>query len=218
MRYFIAILIFLIIATVSILGFRSDTFKKPPVWVFDDMDIQARYSPQGKNKFFPNHMDDRPVIAGTVGRGYGWGIKEVFSEDYSYEVAKNPTLYSGQDESGEFAKGFPLEITDEVMEMGQKKYDIFCAVCHGQTGNGNGITKQYGMAATPSYHDARIREMAEGEIFNTITNGKNLMGAYGPVLNPRERWAVIAYVRALQLSGNASVKDVPVQHRKNLGL
>ena len=218
MRYFIAILIFLIIATVSILGFRSDKFTKPPVWVFNDMDIQAKYAPQGKNKFFPDHRDDRPVIPGTVGRGYGWQVKEVFSEDYSYEVAENPPLYSGKDEKGDWYKGFPMAVDEQVMELGQQKFDIFCAVCHGQSGDGNGITKQYGMAATPTYLDERIETMAEGEIFNTITDGKNLMGSYGAVLTPEERWAVIAYVRALQLAGNARVEDVPAQYRKELGL
>lgn len=218
MRYFIAIWIFVIVATVSILGFRSDKFTDTPVWVFPDMDIQARFEPQGKNAFFPDQMDDRPVIPGTVQRGYGWEEKEVFSSDYSWDVAANPAMYSGKDAKGEWYKGFPVEVTPELMAQGKAKFDIFCLPCHGQTGDGNGITKKYGMAATPTWHDDRIRNMSEGEIFNTITNGKNLMGPYGPVLNPEERWAVIAYVRALQLAANATVEDVPAQYRKDLGL
>ncbi len=218
MRYFIAIWIFVIVATVSILGVRSKKFSETPVWVFPDMDIQARFEPQGKNEFFANGMDDRPVVPGTVMRGYGWEEKEVFSSEYEWDVAKNPAMYSGKDANGEWYKGFPVEVSPELIAQGQAKYQIFCLPCHGQTGDGNGITKKYGMAATPSYHDDRIRQMAEGEIFNTITHGKNLMGPYGPVLNPEERWAVISYVRALQLAGNATVEDVPPQYRKDLGL
>lgn len=218
MRYFIAIWIFVIIATVSILGFRSDRFEAPPVWVFPDMDIQARYEPQGKNEFFPNTMDDRPMVPGAVMRGYGFEEKEVFSADYQWDVAKNPSMYSGMKSDGSWYVGFPIDVTPEVMATGQKKYEIYCQVCHGETGDGNGITKQYGMAATPTYHDARLRGMSEGEIFNTITHGKNLMGAYGMKLRPEERWAVIAYIRALQLANNATVEDVPQQFRKELGL
>ena len=218
MRYFIAILIFLIIATVSILGFRSDKFKKPPVWVFPDMDIQAKYTPQGKNSFFPDQRDDRPVVPGTVGRGYGWEVKSVFEEDFSYPAAENPAMYSGKKDNGDWYVGFPLEVDQNLMKLGQQKFEIFCAVCHGQTGDGMGITKQYGMAATPTYHDDQKRDMTEGRMFNTITYGRNTMGSYGAKLNPKERWAIIAYVRALQLAGNATINDVPLQYRKELGL
>lgn len=218
MRYFIAIWIFLIVATVSILGLRSDKFTETPIWVFPDMDIQARFEPQGENKFFPNGMDDRPVVQGTVQRGYGWDTKEVFTAEYEWEVAKNPPMFSGKKENGDWYEGFPTEVSPSLLEQGKAKYEIFCLPCHGETGDGNGITKKYGMAATPTYHDDRLRSMSEGEIFNTITHGKNLMGGYGAVLDPEERWAVIAYVRALQLANNATVEDVPAQYRKELGL
>ena len=218
MRYFIAIWIFLVVATVSILGFRSDTFTETPIWVFPDMDIQARFEPQGENKFFANQMDDRPIVKGTVQRGYAWDQKEIFSSDYEWDEAKNPSLYSGKNDKGEWYRGFPIVVTPKLLEQGQVKYQIFCLPCHGETGDGNGITKKYGMAATPTYHDDRLRSMSEGEIFSTITDGKNLMGAYGAVLNPEERWAVIAYMRALQLASNATIEDVPAQYRKELGL
>lgn len=218
MRYFFAIWIFSIVAVVSILGFRGDKSTRNPIYVFPDMDWQAKYLPQGQNEFFADGRNDRPVIPGTAGRGYGWDIKEVFSPDYTDPVSLNPTLYSGKDADGQWHRGFPIEVTDEVMHLGQQKFTIFCAVCHGAGGDGNGITKQFGMAATPTYHDDRLRGMAEGEIFNTITHGKNLMGAYGMKLRPEERWAVIAYVRALQLSHEVSIEDVPEQFKPELGL
>jgi mono/diheme cytochrome c family protein len=182
------------------------------------MDWQAKYLPQGENKFFPNQMDDRPVVQGTVPRGYEPQVKEVFSADFEYAQAENPSLYSGKDEQGAWYRGFPLRVNHELMELGQEKYTIFCAVCHGALGDGNGITKQYGMIATPSYHDERLRSMAEGEIFNTITHGKNTMGSYGDKLEPKERWAVILYLRALQQAQNSTLDAVPANHRSELGL
>ncbi len=218
MRYFIAIWIFGIVAVVTILGPRGAKSTRNPIYVFPDMDWQAKYLPQGENEFFADGRNDRPVVPGTVGRGYGNELKEVFSAEYVDPVSQNPALYSGKDADGNWYRGFPIEITDEVMQLGHDKFNIFCIVCHGASGNGNGITKQFGMAATPTYHDNRIRGMAEGEIFNTITHGKNLMGAYGMKLRPEERWAVIAYVRALQLANDATIEDVPEQFKPELGL
>jgi mono/diheme cytochrome c family protein len=93
---------------------------------------------------------------------------------------------------------------------------IYCYPCHGAVGDGNGITKQYGMVVTPSFHDDRIRNMPEGEIFNTITHGKNTMMPYADKLAPADRWAVISYVRALQRAGHASIDDVPLEQRGEL--
>jgi len=218
MRIFFAVWLFVVVAVVSILGFRSDKFRQPPIWVFPDMDIQAKFKPQGKNEFFADQRDDRPVVPGAVLRGYNWDVKEVFEGDYEFAKAKNPPAYTGKTADGDWVRGFPIAVTYDLVELGQQKYTIFCQPCHGQTGDGNGITKQYGMAATPTFHDARLRDMADGEIFNTITHGKNLMGAYGMKLNEEERWAVIAYLRALQLAQNASIDDVPAQFRTELDL
>lgn len=106
----------------------------------------------------------------------------------------------------------------KLLARGRDRFTIYCAPCHGRVGDGNGITKRYGMGATPTYHDDRLRAMAEGEIFNTITNGKNNMNPYADKLTPEDRWAVIAYVRALQRAQNSSVADVPREHRAELGL
>lgn len=218
MRIFLAVWLFVVVATVSILGFRSDKFREPPVWLFPDMDIQAKYLPQGQNEFFADQRNDRPMVPGAVLRGYNWDVKEVFDGEYQFAKADNPSAFSGMDTNGAFVKELPIEVTFDLVELGQRKYEIFCLPCHGATGDGNGITKKYGMVATPTYHDARLRDMPVGEIFNTITHGKNTMFGYGMKLNPEERWAVVAYVRALQLAHNATVDDVPEQYRKELGL
>ncbi len=112
--------------------------------------------------------------------------------------------------------GIPLEVTRELMERGQQRFNITCAMCHGATAAGNGITKQYGLATVVTLQDERIRKMSDGEIFNTITNGKNTMMAYGPNIIVADRWAIIAYLRALQRSQNAVIADVPENHRAEL--
>ena len=95
------------------------------------------------------------------------------------------------------------------MQRGQERFNITCAMCHGATAAGNGIAKQHGLNTVVTLQDQRIRNMADGEIFNTITNGKNTMMAYGPNITVADRWAIIAYVRALQRSQNATAADVP---------
>jgi mono/diheme cytochrome c family protein len=112
--------------------------------------------------------------------------------------------------------GLPMKLTDALMERGKQRFNINCAVCHGMTAAGDGITKQYGLATVVTLQDERIRKMADGEIFNTITNGKNTMLAYGPNVTVTDRWAIIAYLRALQRSQNATEADVPPDHRAEL--
>jgi mono/diheme cytochrome c family protein len=103
----------------------------------------------------------------------------------------------------------PIELTVERMKRGQQRYNIHCLPCHGASGDGKGITSKYGMVAVANFHDARLVSMTDGEIFNTITHGKNLMGSYGANINIEDRWAVIGYVRALQRSRLATLDEVP---------
>lgn len=216
MRYFLVIFALVVFGTVSILGFRGKKSEKEPLYIFPDMDIQAKYLPQGKNDFFNDQRNDRPVIAGTIPRGHSWDMANVFSPSYDYKVDEQPEFYTGKTSTGAFVTGFPVEVDHSLMEKGREKYQIFCQVCHSAAGDGNGITKQYGMVATASYQDDRLRNMPEGEIFNTITNGKGQMLPYRDKLSPEERWAVIAYVRALQRSQNARMDDVPEAMRMQL--
>lgn len=218
MRYFIASFLFTCLGIVTFLGVRGMKSQKPPVYLFPDMDYQAKYLPQGRNDYFSDQRNDRPVLEGTVIRGYGWSIPEVFSQDFEDNRSLQPEIYTGKTATGEWVRGFPIPIDRAFIESGRQKFTIFCKVCHGASGDGNGVTKQYGMIATATYHDDRIREMPEGEIFNTITHGKNTMLSYADKLTPQERWQVIAYVRALQRSQNATLEDVPEQYKGQLGL
>lgn len=218
MRIFLGIFCLVCVTTVSFLWVRGVKSTKPPIYVFPDMDFQDKYKPQGENHFFADHRNDRPVVTGTVPRGSGLNEAVTFSGDYAYQPALNPILYSGKNADESFYSGFPVAITHGLLELGQQKFAIYCSACHGVLGDGNGVTKQYGMVATPSYHDDRLRNMTEGEIFNTITHGKNTMLGYGDKLKAEDRWAIVAYVRALQLAAHAPVSDVPAEHRADLGL
>jgi mono/diheme cytochrome c family protein len=116
----------------------------------------------------------------------------------------------------QWGTGIPVEVNEQLMERGRQRFAITCAMCHGATAAGDGITKQYGLATVVTLQDDRIRKMADGEIFNTITNGKNTMMAYGPNVVVADRWAIICYLRALQRSQNTMVADVPPEHRADL--
>jgi len=202
MRYFLFAFALAVTAVVSILGFRGGSFTKPPLEVFSDMDDQSKYKPQGTSTFFADGRTDRLPVSGTVARG-------LLKDDEFLHFGKN-----GDD----WAKGFPMPVTEDFVNRGKDRYGIYCAVCHGGVGDGNSVTKPRGMAIVASYHDDRLRDMPEGELFNTITNGKGLMGYYRDKLTVEDRWAVIAYMRVLQRSQNASIDDVPQANRKDLGL
>ena len=209
MRYAYYSLAFLVVLLVSVMGFRGLRSTQPPIEVFPDMDHQAKYKPQAESKFFADGRADRPIPAGTVPRGRTTAADPAFlrADDFHY---------AGKKPDGSFARGFPVEVTADFVKRGQNRYLIYCYPCHGALGDGNGITKSYGMLATPTYHDDRIRTMPEGEIFSTITNGKNTMMPYADKLSPDDRWAVIAYVRALQRARHATIADVPADERGGL--
>jgi len=209
MRYSYYTLAFLCLLTVSVMGFRGMISTRPPIEVFPDMDRQAKFRPQTASKFFGDGRADRLPVPGTVPHGRTPVADPAF-------LGADEFHYAGRAADGSFARGFPVDVTERLIRRGQDRFQIYCQPCHGALGDGNGITKQYGMVATPSYHDDRLRSMAEGEIFNTITNGKNTMSPYADKLSPDDRWAVIAYVRALQRAHHGSIDEVPLDHRGEL--
>ena len=218
MRYVWLAFLFLVVTVLSILGFRGSTSKRPPLEVFPDMDRQAKYKPQAESRFFADGNTDRPLPPNVVPRG------RTAEVDSSFLGAESHTFRGlvpgGTPVNGDWARGYPpgVELNEVFLNRGRERFTIFCAPCHGQLGDGNGITKQYGMGATPSYHIDLIRNQAEGEIFNTITNGKNTMLGYGDRIPAEDRWAIIAYVRALQRAHQGTVEDVPPANRSELGL
>jgi mono/diheme cytochrome c family protein len=206
----------LVVLTVSVLGFRGTKFTHSPMdvfpeWLFPGMKYQPKYRPQGSSAFFADGRADRPLPTGVVPSAYG---------PLGQPLRADRHLAEGKTEQGDFARGFPASIPVDLklLEHGRERYTIYCTPCHGALGDGQGITKQYGMGATPSYHDDRIRNMPEGEIFNTITHGKGNMLSYADKLTVEDRWAVVAYVRALQRAQMGTVADVPPAHKTELGI
>lgn len=217
MRIFIIIYVALIAAVISIFGFRGALSEKTPIEVFPDMDRQARYKPQGENSFFADGRNDRPVPVNTVARGNYLEYEQVFSEDFEDTFLGNTNFVAGKHPDGSWVAKIPVEVDYSLMEMGRQKYEIFCTSCHGAAGDGNGVTKPYGVLAA-SYHDDRLRNEADGYIYDVITNGKGLMYGLKDRLSPEERWAIVLYVRALQRSQNARAEDVPVSERTEIGI
>ncbi|MEM8866692.1 MAG: cytochrome c [Verrucomicrobiota bacterium] len=216
MRIFLVIYAFTIVAVVTIFGFRGSITTKEPIEIFPDMDRQARYKPQAENEFFADGRNDRPVPQNTVSRGSYLNYLEVFSPEFEDSMLGDTAYTFGKKIDGSFVAKAPTEATNEFLQMGQQKYEIFCSVCHGSAGDGNGVTKPYGILAT-SYHDDRLRGETDGYLFDVITNGKGLMLGLKDRLSPEERWAVVLYVRALQRSQNAAAADLPAGPKTELG-
>ena len=212
--------VLLIALVVSLLGFRGSKSRREPIYIFPDMDRQNKYYPQSESNFFENGMTDRLPPANTVARGNALDRKTVFSAEYSAEQLKDIEFLTGKDAEGNFISGFPVAVTHEMMEKGRERFDIFCSACHGYAGDGTGAIKNFtGPNLAPAnLTQALFVQQPEGQIYNTIANGKNTMMSYGDKLNPEERWAVVLYVRALQMAGNATVENIPDSERKGLGL
>jgi len=225
LRGFFVIFLLCTIAILAVFGFRGQVSTAPPIEVFPDMVRQPKVRAQAPLDLFADGRGPRLPVAGTVPVGYEMPKAQKL-EAPATEVGPwshpNASFSSGTDyyNTGkmvdQWGTGIPLQVTPELMERGQQRFNITCAMCHGANAAGNGITKQYGLATVVTLQDERIRKMSDGEIFNTITNGKNTMMAYGPNIIVADRWAIIAYLRALQRSQNAAVADVPEENRAEL--
>lgn len=229
MRYVYIAFAFVVVLTVSLLGLRgpSHTFTKPPIELFDDMDRQSKLKAQGRSEFFGDRRNDRSTPANVV----AYGRSSLSAAPDGEFLGNDAHRFRGQvvDKDGKpamtadgkpvFAAGYPssVPVTHELLARGQNRYNIYCLPCHGQLGDGRGITSMYGMTV-PTYHDARLRAMPEGEIYNTITHGKATMQPYGDKLSTEDRWAVVAYVRALQRAADGRETDVPEGEKAKLGL
>jgi mono/diheme cytochrome c family protein len=208
MRYFLAILLISIAAVIGVLGFQGTHFRKPPLYIFPDMEWQLKLRPQKPSGFFANGRTSQLPVAGTIPRSAP--IKAAAGDVYPYEEA--PVAGTTN-----FVEVNPMPITAAMVKRGQQRYTINCSPCHGQLADGNGITKKIGaMALVANLHDARIVTMTDGELFYVITNGRNQMGAYGANVAVEDRWAVVAYLRALQFSQLGTIDDVPEPLRASL--
>lgn len=211
--YFILVFAASTTAFFAIVGFPGHLSRTPPLEVFPDMDRQTKLRPERPFDFLPNGVSSQLPPAGTVVRSEP--VTTATGPVYPYQdVPFNTGLAAG---TTNFVALNPLPVNAALLQRGHEQFDIYCAPCHGRLGDGNGITKKLGvMPAVISLHDQRIVDLPDGEIFHTITHGKGLMGAYGPVMEAQDRWAVIAYVRALELSWLGSTNELSAEQRAAL--
>jgi len=225
LKNFFLIFILLMVTVVAVAGFRGQKTSRRPIEIFSDMDHQKKVKAQVPSNFFADGRGARVPVAGTMPMGYA-----IPEQSYHETLAEMPEkllvtnfkerLYTGGPDylnTGKIGEvwgdGLPLETTNELIERGFERYTINCTVCHGATGAGNGIAGQYGIAGIPTFHTDRLRDMPDGEIYNTIVHGKNTMMSYGHQVSLYDRWAIVAYIRVLQRANNGTVEDLSPEGR-----
>lgn len=197
----IAALILTTMLIPAVIGCQGRPSEKPPIHLVPDMDEQPRYDPQSKSHFFADSSTMRPLIPGTVPRG---GVKD------------NPEYYTGKDKSGQLVTQIQTTVNMVTLKRGQKEYDIYCSPCHGRVGDGQGIMLKYNYVPPPTFHDDRLRNIEDGHLFHVITNGIRNMPSYAHQIPVSDRWAIVAYLRALQRSQNADLEDIPQAMRERV--
>ena len=190
-----------------ILRARNTMSSKPRIHIIQDMDNQQKFKTQARNRLFADRRAMRKPATGTVARG------ELNGDDAYYRGMV------GED----WIETLPIPVTMQLMERGRERFDVFCAPCHGLAGAGDGMVAkraeelQEGTWTPPaSFHSELVRERTDGHLFNTITNGIRNMPAYAPQIPVEDRWAIVAYIRALQRSQGAPLEDVPADLRAQL--
>ncbi len=167
-----------------------------------DMHNQPKYIPLRPSEFFGDGRSERPLIEDTVARGH---------------LDADTAFYTGKTADGKELDAFPFPVTKDVILRGQERFNVYCSPCHSRAGNGEGMIVQRGYRHPPTYHQDRLRQAPPGHFFDVMTNGFGAMPDYAAQIPVRDRWCIVAYIRALQLSQNASINDVPPEARAQLG-
>lgn len=165
-----------------------------------EMYDQPRYEALEPSGFFRDGKSARPLVEGTIAQG---------------QLSMDEHFYAGK-QNGELVNTFPFPITPEILQRGQERFNIYCSPCHSRLGDGRGMIVQRGFQSPPSFHIPRLREAPVGHFFDVITKGFGAMFDYSAQISPRDRWAIIAYIRALQLSQHANINDVSAEERDRL--
>lgn len=192
----------IIVSVVALLALgcsQGQPSRKPPIHLQQNMDEQPKYKQQSESKYYADGHAMRMPVEGTVARGW------LHTDSIEF--------YTGFDAKGRLVEHNPRAITMELMQHGQERYKIYCSPCHGQLGNGQGIVVKKGMLAPPSFHEQRLIDTADGHFFDVMTNGVRNMPAYRYQVPVEDRWAIIAYVRALQRSRMGTIEDIPPDKR-----
>jgi mono/diheme cytochrome c family protein len=162
-----------------------------------DMHDQPKFKPYAKSDFFADQRSERPLLDGTIARG---------------QLREDEALYTGK-LGGKPVEAFPFPVDAAVMDRGRERFDIFCSPCHGRTGAGDGMIVRRGYRKPPTFHQDRLRQAAPGYVFDVITNGFGAMPDYAQQIPVRDRWAIVAYLKALQFSQHATIDAVPAGAR-----
>ena len=165
-----------------------------------DMHDTPRYEPLEESDFFPDGRSERPPVPNTVARGF---------------LREDELLYTGRT-NGQLATVFPMPVTAQVMSRGQERFNVYCSPCHGRTGHGDGMVVRRGFRAPTPFDDPRLREAPVGYFYDVIASGFGAMADYSAQVPVMDRWAIVAYIKALQLSQHATVNDVPPDKRAEL--
>jgi mono/diheme cytochrome c family protein len=169
-----------------------------------DMQDQPKYKYLRASEFFADGRSARPLVENTVARG---------------QMQEDSVFYTGMapgPRGPEPTTDFPIEVNRAVIDRGQERFNIYCSPCHGQLGNGLGMIVQRGFKQPPSYHIDRLRQIGVGHFFDVMTNGYGAMWKYSAQIEPRDRWAIAAYIRVLQASQNTNINDLPAEDRSKL--
>ncbi len=166
-----------------------------------DMHDQPKYEPLEASAFYADGRSARQLVPGTVARG---------------QLREDRAFFAGLSEEDQFITALPLELSVELAERGRNRYDAFCSPCHGRQGDGRGMIVRRGFKEPTSFHEARLRDTPVGYFFDVMTRGFGEMSSYAAQLSPRDRWAIVAYIRALQLSQNAPVAELRPEERQHL--
>jgi len=203
-------------AFVSVMGVRGTISERRPLMVLPDMDFQPRYNAQAPSPFFRDGRAMRTPTAGTIAFG---------GDDYDSDAGsprQNPDFlqadsryYLGKEGAASVTR-IPVKVDLALLKRGRERYDIYCAICHGATGSGKGLMTEYGLVGVASITDELHGLMPVGDTFNVITNGKGRMMSLAPQIKVSDRWAIVAYIRALMRSQNAALDDVPPALRGEL--
>ena len=215
MKYFFLSYFFIALMVLGLAGTRGSKSTQPPLEIFPDMYQQAKVKYQAASGFFADGLGSRLPVANTVPMGFDLPSKPAAdgAKPAVFGFSNGVDFYHtgrSKEDKDYYGDGFPaeLELDAALLERGQQRYGIYCAVCHGSSGDGKGITSKYGILTAFNFQQPGATDPANptayrptGAIFDTITNGKGLMGPYGGVIPVRDRWAIIAYIRTLQAAG-----------------
>ncbi len=191
----IILLMLVLLSVATLIGCdRGLPSKRPPIHLNPDMDHQPKYLAQGESEFFADGAAMRQPVPGTVARGF-------LRNDLEY--------FTGKDDGGKYVSDNPRDITMQLLVRGRERFDIYCSPCHSRLGDGRGIMVNRGYVPPPSFHQDYLRDTLDGYLFDAITNGVRNMPGYAHQVTVDDRWAIVAYLRALQNSRTATVEDIP---------